>query len=70
MTNRRLSLVPGCYLDDAGRDRCETTEKVAYPSEGAAKEAAAARRYYIKRDLSVYKAEPCGHWHLTSAETD
>lgn len=65
MTNRRLSFIPGCYLDDSGRDRCETTDKVAYPDEAAARDAADARRYYIKKNLTTYKAA-CGHWHLTS----
>lgn len=68
MTNRGLSLVPACYLDDRGRDRCESDDKIAYPSERAAMEAAAARRQYINKNLTVYKAEPCGHWHMTSAK--
>ena len=70
MTERGLSFVEGCYLDNKGRDRCETTNKVAYASEQEAKAAARARRFYIKTDLSPYLDESCQHYHLTSNATD
>ena len=65
MTERGLSFVEGCYLDNKGRDRCETTNKVAYASEQEAKAAARARRFYIQSDLRPYLDESCQDYHLT-----
>ena len=63
-----ISLKEGCYLDDSGRDRCQASHKIAYDSEREAMQAANARRFFIKRDLSAYQDKSCGHWHLTSQE--
>ena len=66
MSERRLSFVQGCYFDGRGRDRCETTNKIAYASECEAVEAAAARRFFVKEDLRLYWDDNCLDWHLTS----
>lgn len=59
-------MLPNCYLDTAGRDRCEADDKVAYQTEDAACQALASRRVYSKQDLRAYQGD-CGYWHMTSS---
>ena len=67
--DRVISMQPGCYLDAAGRDRCEMDDEVAYESEAEAGVAVAHRRAYSKQELRVYRGE-CGYWHMTSSTSE
>ena len=60
-----VSLLPGCYLDEAGRDRCEKDDKVAHETSEAAELAVQQRRIHTRQRLWVYHGD-CGYWHITS----
>ena len=62
---RGVSLLPRCYMDDRGRNRCEEDDKVAYESQGEADRAAADRRAFTNGELRTYLGD-CGWWHMTS----
>ncbi len=64
-----ISLLPGCYLDNAGRNRCEKDDKVAYETLEAAAAAVQQRRSYTRQQLRTYRGE-CGYWHMTSNKGD
>ena len=60
-----VSLLPHCYLDDAGRDRCEKDGKVAHKTSAAAEASVQQRRAYTGQRLRTYQGD-CGYWHITS----
>ena len=60
-----VSLLPRCYLDDAGRDRCEEDDKVAHKTFAAAEAAVEQRKAYTRQRLRTYQGD-CGYWHITS----
>ena len=69
--NPGLSLLPNCYMDDQGRDRCDEDGKVPFRTETQA--AATIEKLWRSgqlagRAMSTYQGN-CGYWHLTSGKT-
>ena len=60
-----ISLLPGCYLDDAGRDRCEKDDKVAHETPEAAEAAVSQRHTHARQRMRIYQGD-CGYWHMAS----
>lgn len=56
------------YYEYETPKKCETTGKDIYRSEADARKADAEqrRRFPERGEKRAYRAEKCGHWHLTS----
>ena len=59
------SLLPLCYMDRAGRDRCSSDSKVVYLSEREAQDSVELSRALSGLALRTYQGF-CGYWHLSS----
>ena len=69
--NTGLGLLPNCYMDSEGRDRCELDGKAPFRTEPQA--AAMIEKLWQSgqlagRSMSTYQGR-CGYWHLTSGRT-